>query len=302
MEGVDEDGLLNLTFPAASEDRDVEMVAVGEKDISLANEPVDVDVGGGKEMRTLQSFEEGPARISFQRPADQQTVKLHYKWLASLIPDLTIISRRTVPPIMLYSIFSLCNSLFHTAMPLLAAADLARGGYGLGQRETALASMASSVAKLVVKAMYVPIHGALGTLWCYRTGVSVMIAPLIWIPMRLGLPSSWAAQGLISASSTPLVAAGLCLGAGEGLAYLAIVMTLTDSVPPTQFGALHGIAGAMASVVRTIGPTLGGAVWELAPSWAVFVLGILLILFGIATSYHVVAEKRTERGDTIGGH
>ncbi|KAI8851996.1 major facilitator superfamily domain-containing protein, partial [Chytridium lagenaria] len=243
-------------------------------------------------------------------------IKSLYTLRVILHPYVSIVSATTVPPILLYSLYSLCNSLFHTAMSLLVAAKTERGGYNLTSRDMAVAAMTSSIAKLVVKGAYVPIHARLGTLATYRIGVLVMIPPLLWAPLRLGfdpsasvppyplsssvspLPSVPSLPPLnptllhnattftnlttslttptspslplppsLKASALPLIIGSLFLGIGEGLSYLTIVMFLTDSVPASSLGALHGLAACMASIMKTLGPIVGGVVWEIAPTW-----------------------------------
>ncbi|KAJ3101884.1 hypothetical protein HDU97_000997 [Phlyctochytrium planicorne] len=72
----------------------------------------------------------------------------------ALHPYISLISRTTIPPIALFSLFSLTNALYHTVLSLLVEAPVERGGYHLTTRDMAIASMMSSVTKLFIKAAY----------------------------------------------------------------------------------------------------------------------------------------------------
>ncbi|KAJ3218056.1 hypothetical protein HDU67_006756 [Dinochytrium kinnereticum] len=287
LDDHDEDEvLLNVTFS-----NHIELVATGgEKQVMTDN------VEGGSTVFPAEpaiSFAVKPSLSDDDmfRPKDlPPSPALGSSWLNQtyysirviLHPYISIISVYTIPPIALYCFFSLGNSLFHTSLSLLVEAPTSRGGYHLPSKDMAVAAMASSVAKLAIKAV---------------TPMRLGFTPL---PTPMPLPHSINGTDLSSLSSPidtltapvyPLVIASTFLGLGEGLCYLAIIMFLTDSVPSTSLGALHGLAACMSSVMKTIGPILGGMIWELAPTWTPFAVGVGVVLGGFWTSGLVVGSR-----------
>ncbi|KAJ3107320.1 hypothetical protein HDU96_007935 [Phlyctochytrium bullatum] len=208
-----------------------------------------------------------------------------------LYPYLAVVHARTVPPILVYALMQLGNGMVHTTLSLLVEAPLESGGYHLGSKQMAMASMVGSMAKLFIKAAYVPIHSRLTTLGCFRAGVGMFIPPLLIAPLRLGSTAD-------SAPLAPLLLCSLFLGAGEGLAYLSLVMFLTDSVPTKQLGTLHGLAACMGSITKTIGPIVGGMLWEIGPSWLPFgmTVGIAAGALGFSGALAAGKKRGAEQG------
>ncbi len=122
-----------------------------------------------------------------------------------------------------------------------------------------------------------------------------MIPPVLLVPFRLGNTVALSTAGIavvVSAPYWPLYILTGLVGIGEGLSYLAVIMIMTDSVPPTQYGLVHGLGGCLASLVRTIGPSLAGVVWELAPSWTVFILIAVVVAVEFGASFMVLSNKK----------
>jgi hypothetical protein len=290
-------------------------------------------------------------------------------------PYFSVLSKRTAIPIAMYTLFTFSNSLFQTAFPLLTSSSLARGGYAMGPQQTSIAMAGMAASKIVIKVIYLPIHGILGTLLSFRVGAGLVVPSLILMPLRLGLTaaalaaaladgtgsaalhktpgagkalffadailnssthsiatliptetittftagtsSTSTASALVSldtrdfhassthlslsanASSTdswppspiplgPLVLLTSMMGLGEGLAYLAVVMVITDSVESSKLGLVHGLGGCLSSVVRTIAPTMAGLIWEWGHgTGTVFWLIIVVVFAEIAISFYV---------------
>ena len=99
-------------------------------------------------------------------------------------------------------------------------------------------------------------------------------------------PHAWLPSFLI-----PLIMLSACAGAGEGIAYLALIMMITDSVEEKvgsdtrkQYGLIHGFAGCLASIAKTLGPTLAGMVWEYIGGTFLFIgISAWIILLSIAS-------------------
>ena len=301
-------------------------------------------------------------------------------------PYFSVLSNRTAIPIAMYTLFALSNSLLHMTLPLLTSASLERGGYALGPQQTSIVMAGVATSKIIIKAVYLPVHGLLGTLLSYRIGAGLMIPSLILIPMRLGLTaaaltaaiavsgSRGGARDVVSsldsgagsaityslgsttssalfaeateawldsrhprssssrhfslttssAVSTnnsssnntympdswppspvplyPLVLLTSLTGIGEGLAYLAVVMVMTDSVESSKLGLVHGLGGCLSLVVRTVAPTVAGIIWELGGGTSVvFWLIIGIVVAEIATSFFVVRTTWGEDGHVLEG-
>ncbi|KAI8616048.1 major facilitator superfamily domain-containing protein [Chytriomyces sp. MP71] len=213
-------------------------------------------------------------------------------------------------------LFALSNAIFFTALSLIAAAPVARGGYNLSQGVAFWSMAGYAVVKIVIKTVYYKVNAALGTRWTYRVGVGVMLPAILLIPARLGLDwvayersltevaaagvgareSLWARSFATVSSNvanvgyavpiTALVALTSVMGAGDGLTYLSVVMLITDSVPETQYGLVHGLGGCLASIVRTVGPIFGGIVWEEGgANWVVFVCIAFIVMGELGVSF-----------------
>ncbi|KAJ3180653.1 hypothetical protein HDU87_001766 [Geranomyces variabilis] len=178
-----------------------------------------------------------------------------------------IVSCRTAVPLILYASYKLAHSLFNAALPLLASAPIAKGGFGLTPKSTSLGMTALAVTKLLAKAFYVPIHRRLGTKWTYCLGCALIVPAAIIAPL-FGRIWLWESM-LLSA---------ILVGTGEGLCYLSTIMCLTDAVGPRHYGLIHGVAGCLGSVLKTVAPLISGAVWE----WGVEIGAIWVIFLVVA--------------------
>ncbi|KAJ3142231.1 hypothetical protein HDU90_004504 [Geranomyces variabilis] len=190
-----------------------------------------------------------------------------------------IISCRTAIPLALYASYKLAHSLFHAALPLLASAPISKGGFGLPPKSTSLGMSALAVTKLLSKAFYVPIHRRLGTKWTYCLGCALIVPAAVIAPL-FGRIWLWESM-LVSA---------ILVGTGEGLCYLSTIMCLTDAVGPRHYGLIHGVAGCLGSVLKTVAPIISGAVWEwgvdIGAIWVIFV-----VVAGVAACGVLISER-----------
>ncbi|KAJ3132828.1 hypothetical protein HK100_004923 [Physocladia obscura] len=239
-------------------------------------------------------------------------------------PYLHIVTRKTILPLSLYTLFALSNSIFYTALSLICAAPVSRGGYNLGQRVAFWSMGGYAAVKIAIKAVYYRCNAAVGTRWCFRIGVAIMVPAVLMVPARVGLDWSQYYESVVQVSGNittvgdggvvgrgevflrrsmgvignavsnggyevpvyALVALTSIMGLGDGLTYLSVVMLITESVPETQYGLIHGLGGCLASIVRTVGPTFGGILWEVGgASWVVFLVVALVIIIEFASSF-----------------
>ncbi|KAI8592430.1 hypothetical protein BDZ88DRAFT_283630 [Geranomyces variabilis] len=110
-----------------------------------------------------------------------------------------------------------------------------------------------------------PIHRRLGTKWTYCLGCALIVPAAVIAPL-FGRIWLWESM-LVSA---------ILVGTGEGLCYLSTIMCLTDAVGPRHYGLIHGVAGCLGSVLKTVAPIISGAVWEwgvdIGAIWVIFVV------------------------------
>ncbi|KAJ3198857.1 hypothetical protein HDU82_000959, partial [Entophlyctis luteolus] len=247
--------------------------------------------------------------FSVEQPPEESFYSRH------IAPYLRVLNRKTVIPLTMYSLFALSNAIFHTALSLIMAAPIARGGYNLTQSAAFWSMGGYAGVKILVKAFFYRTHRLFGTHWTFRIGVIVMLPVVLLVPARLGLNwntyQNWPSANNDLVALAPQITSVLesnttnvarefrrslgvpnkihdggyqvpvqwlvvftsFMGFGDGLTYLSVVMLITDSVSESQYGVVHGLGGCLASIVRTIGPTLGGVLWELGGSnFTVFVL------------------------------
>ncbi|KAJ3221374.1 hypothetical protein HDU81_010687 [Chytriomyces hyalinus] len=55
-------------------------------------------------------------------------------YVKHIAPCLNLVTSRTLVPLSMYTLFALSNAIFFTALSLIAAAPIDRGGYNLSQR------------------------------------------------------------------------------------------------------------------------------------------------------------------------
>ncbi|KAJ3098003.1 hypothetical protein HK100_005202 [Physocladia obscura] len=180
-------------------------------------------------------------------------------------PYLALLNRHTLTPLLLYTLYALTNSLLHTAIPLISASDK---GYALPQKRTAQISMYAAAAKLCAKTAFMGVHSVFGTLNTYRLGTSILIPAIV-------LVSGITEFGFNTAGGTGGLIPGLVIiGVGESWIYLSLVMLITEGGQAhdqgkNALGLIHGVSGCLAAVVRTVGPTVAGALWEMSEIWLI---------------------------------
>ncbi|KAI9104576.1 major facilitator superfamily domain-containing protein [Phlyctochytrium arcticum] len=266
-----------------------------EDDLELTDMVGDVDPGGS-------SYED----LSRATLKDRQTFR--YRFVEFITPYRSLLTIRTLIPVVMYSVYKLCHTVLHSSLPLLASEPIIRGGLGLPAKSTSFAMTVLSGVKLLTKGLYYPIHQRLGTRWAYGLGAFLMIPAALIAPLGSNNASSAVATVEVLARFTnatvtleklpvapvngavwpALYIATSLAGVAEGLMYLSSIMLLTASVPENQFGLVHGLAGCVGSVMKTIGPILAGWAWEWGANhgmtWTVFSIVALTALVGVFTA------------------
>ncbi|TPX71474.1 hypothetical protein SpCBS45565_g01106 [Spizellomyces sp. 'palustris'] len=238
------------------------------KAVHTSTEDVEMEISQRAPVRRQNTDEELIDEL------DSPTKTHPNRLLRFLGPYKNLLAPRTLAPILLFAVYKLTHTLFHTALPLLASAPVSRNGFGLPPKSTSLALTLLSVAKLITKASYYPIHQRLGTTTSYALGAA-LIVPAAFVAPVFGHAYMWPS----------IYVATILVGIGEGLCYLSSIMLLTNSVGREYFGLVHGVAGCLGSAMKTIGPAFAGWAWEAGVergiSWGVFaVVGVAGLVGG----------------------
>nr|KAJ3423007.1 hypothetical protein HK105_004524 [Polyrhizophydium stewartii] len=196
----------------------------------------------------------------------------------------SLLSARTLMPILLYCTIALTNIMYMTSLPLYLSASADVGGGGLNSRDTSFCLTVISASKLFTQLVlfqhikrYFVMQGSRG---------SFQAAMGLFVPIHLIVPS---VASIVHPSSFLFFAATVVLmslfGVGEATSYLSVIILITESAAGTgALGLAHGFAATMAACVRTIGPALAGSLWEsgVATHWPslAFVVGASVALCG----------------------
>jgi len=191
-----------------------------------------------------------------------------------------------------YGLCAMAFLIFDQTFPLFAEEAVRRDGMGFSSSECGLAISASGLFGLIFTVTTVPwimrtyaTHRVLR--WsCYAMIPAVLSTPLVGRLYHYDLYGSFGVGGSASAQdlSGPsyvllwaLVLFGLlvknCLGT---LLFQAVFLQISRSVPSHELGLANGMGQSFASLSRTLGPTLGGALWGTSLRLHVLMLNFLL--------------------------
>ncbi|KAI9203730.1 major facilitator superfamily domain-containing protein [Polychytrium aggregatum] len=193
-------------------------------------------------------------------------------------------------PVILYATYALCNSIYGTSLPVLIAAAPHQGGFGLGPREAGVAMTTLGIAKLCAKLFFYPLQRRFGTLSVYQIGCALLV-PAALIPPLFGSSSLWPS----------LLVSAVLIGIGEGLLYVSAIVMVTHFARPEHLGAVHGVAGCLVSLARTLGPYVAGLAWQRSAlsgqTWIVFTLVSLSAFAGLVL-VRKIDTKASDAGTT----
>ena len=121
------------------------------------------------------------------------------------------------------------------------------------------------------------------------------LSPYAWL--ALSLPFLIAAYFVLAIAETQvmMVAAMMVQGAGMGIAAPAFTAGCSLAVSAREQGAVAGIAGSCGPLGFTLGPLIGGGLYEVQPDlpyWLVFWLFLPLLLFVLRAWY--LSQKTTK--------
>jgi hypothetical protein len=172
--------------------------------------------------------------------------------------------------------------MYFTSMPLFFSAPPPLG-MGMDSKDTSLMLTAISGSKLFVQifVFHSILTAAKSSVAAYRIGM------IFYIPGHLMVPNLANVQRLLKLPAQVLT---MCIfGTAESIAYLSVLLRVTESAGQSNLGLAHGFASTMAALVRAIAPSVTGAIWEWACNvkWPglVFLFGAGVASLGIIVSF-----------------
>ncbi len=156
-----------------------------------------------------------------------------------------------------YGVLAFCQILFDELLPVFAKTAKGDGGLGWTSGDVGSLQVVQGAVQIVVNLFILPrLVAAFGLFLCFRNSV----APLI--PILLVFP----AAGRLSDRPDalwPVMALGVAFKAGcMAPAFTSIMLLINNSSRGRALGSINGFAQSVASLVRAIGPTLGGALFD----------------------------------------
>ncbi|KAI8909506.1 major facilitator superfamily domain-containing protein [Gorgonomyces haynaldii] len=197
----------------------------------------------------------------------------------------SFLSPNVLGPITMYCIIAYTNMAYFTSVPLYFSTSRKNGGLEMNSRDTSFLLLTISLAKLCVQLLFfqrILFHLG-GSRQTYRLAMALYVPGHLLISCLYLLPTS-----VLPFANFFLMC---CFGIAESLAYLSVMLRITESVAPRHLGVAHGFASTMAALVRTIAPALTGSIWEwghrLGWTSLVFFIGALTSLGGVVASFLV---------------
>eukprot|EP01006_Ploeotia_vitrea_P016733 TRINITY_DN47579_c0_g1_i1.p1 TRINITY_DN47579_c0_g1~~TRINITY_DN47579_c0_g1_i1.p1 ORF type:complete len:554 (-),score=235.31 TRINITY_DN47579_c0_g1_i1:40-1701(-) len=158
--------------------------------------------------------------------------------------------------IAIYSVWSMIDIMFGEAFPLFAATSIEDGGLGFKETQIGLCLTIAGAAILVFNLFLFPrVAAKFGVIGSFRASV------WSFVPMAFAFPSISQLTGSPALLWTSLLSIFMLRNAAASTAFTSTFMLINNSVPTSQRGSVNGLAMAIASVFKAIGPSLGGAIY-----------------------------------------
>lgn len=199
-----------------------------------------------------------------------------------------------------YALLSTAMIIFEELVPVFCRMPLEDGGLAFPTNQVGEVQIISGIAHLATQLLVFPrINGRFGPLKSFRGAM----LPLIALSLFPAIGRLAAMKG--NAESGPLVwtALGFALvlkTSCSSIAFTTIIIIINNSARGVAVGTITGLSQAVASFVRTVGPTLGGGLFSLTLEWGggglgvaklhtVYVVIALFAVLGFASSYGIPA-------------
>lgn len=198
----------------------------------------------------------------------------------------TFFSWATMGPIFLYCVIAYVNMTYMTTLPLFYSAPRQDGGLNYDSSKTSISLSILALSKLLVQLfVYDRILVSLqsSSKRTFLLGMGLLVPSHLLMPFLFFMTDEGTDGGYVQFLFTVLSMSvfGFC----EALAYLSVILLITESQVPENLGKAHGLASTLAAFARTAAPTIGGSIWEwgvsLEWSFMVFVYGALVSFMGL---------------------
>lgn len=251
----------------------------------------DVETGEGAALLSPQRVKAPPAGVSSSGAAAEDDDSAYPPLDGSTPPPSSfrdLLSDSVIFwSIGLYGILSTGQIIFDEMLPVFCKMDRSDGGLGFSASNVGVMQIVAGATQIACQLFVFPrVNLKFGCLLCYRHSIWPLAA-LLFFPLtgRLQSPESlW----LLLSAFIALKTAGLTL------AFTAIMIAINNASRGRNLGLVNGFAQAVASTVRAIGPTLGGAVFSASMAWdflgplrlhAIYFVTSCLFLLGFGLSW-----------------
>ncbi len=175
-----------------------------------------------------------------------------------------------------YGVLAFCQILFDELLPVFAKTDTQAGG--LGWKASDVGSLQVVQGGTQIFANLVLFHrltANYGLLRVFRNSMWPLIPVVLLFP-ALSRLSPWPEALWIG------MAIGVAMKAGlMSVAFTSIMLIINNSSRGVALGAINGVAQSAASLVRALGPTLGGVLYSASLNFEVFGSFRLHTVYGI---------------------
>ena len=242
--------------------------------LSLKEDVVDTSVmaaskpSSASSTETDEDVEEGPLKAprgnSSSSKSSSSNISAATEGDAPAGPDglRAILTDRTVmTSIGLYAVLSFVQILFDELLSVFAETAVAEGGLGLKASEIGRILIFQGVSQIVSQMTFVPrLVTNTGPLLCFRHTIWPLAA-LIAFPALGRLATRpellWPALAVCVAYKAVMMS----------ISFTAISLAINNSSRGRSLGSVNGIAMSTASLVRAVGPTVGGGIYSASLGW-----------------------------------
>lgn len=163
--------------------------------------------------------------------------------------------------ILAYGLLAVAQVQFDELVPVLLRLDPHLGGLGFSARETGAVQVVAGAAQIFGQIFILaPVTAKYGPIRCFLRTMLPLVALLLFPVVALFGESrggTWALLALFLVAKTLLMQ----------IAFTSIMIVINNSTRGFNLGLVTGLAQAVASGVRAVGPTVGGGVFSASLQW-----------------------------------
>ncbi|ORY51126.1 MFS general substrate transporter [Rhizoclosmatium globosum] len=186
------------------------------------------------------------------------------------------------------------NMFWQSVFPLLFAAPVELGGLGFSAMDSSFAMTVPAITALFCQTFVCKwVVGKLGATKSFALGMAIPVPTLYAIGLLGGTQGSYVWPAVV----TCLVV----IGFAESLAYMCIMIMVSDCVPVDSIGSAFGLSSTLCSLARTVAPPFAGQAWEYASlelKSPVMSFASVQILAGLSAIVAFAISKKKEKVKT----